>query len=78
MLPSKDDLPRILIPPIVAVVLTLLFFAVFNRWDKLDNPVNGIVVPLLGVAGFVVGVLLDRRGVVRTQKTNDAGRDAGS
>ena len=77
MLPSKEDLPRILIPPVVAVALTLLFFAVFDRWDKLDNPINSLVVPVLGVVGFLVGALLDRRGVVRTKPADGSGSDAG-
>ena len=65
---DKEDLLRVLIPPLAAVALTLLFFAVFNRWDKLDNPINSIVTPGLAAVGFAFGVFLDRLGIARARK----------
>ena len=56
---SRDDLLRILIAPAVAVVLSLTFFAVFNRWEKLADPINSIVIMILGVVGFATAALID-------------------
>lgn len=69
---NRQDLLRSLIPAVVAVVLTLIYFAVFNRWDKLADPINSIVTIVLGFVGFGVGAVLDiqraRRG--RTSTSN--------
>ncbi len=60
MVPDKHDLPRLIVPPAAAVVLTLLYFAIFNRWEKTGDPLNSVVAPILGLVGFLIGVGLDR------------------
>ncbi|MHB8578192.1 MAG: hypothetical protein ACYDCQ_23010 [Dehalococcoidia bacterium] len=65
---SRDDLLRTLIPPATAVILTLIYFAIFNRWDQYHDPINSVVVMILGTLGFAAGVGLDllRRNRRRT------------
>jgi len=56
----RDDLSHLIVPIVVSVLLTLAYFAVFDRWNHLDDPINSIVTPLLAVVGFAVGVGVDR------------------
>jgi hypothetical protein len=70
MLPMWEKLSHIVVPVIVAVLLTLLFFIVFDWWDNLDNPVASIVTPLFGIVGFAVGLGVDRWRLKRGRTQN--------
>jgi hypothetical protein len=69
MIPDKSDLPRLIVPPAAAVLLTLLYFAIFDRWEKTGDPLNSIVTTILGVVGFLIGVGLDRWRLQRDRAT---------
>jgi hypothetical protein len=56
---NRDDLLRTFIPPVTAVLLTLLYFAIFNRWTAIGDPVNSVVTMIMGTVGFALGVLID-------------------
>lgn len=56
---SREDLLQTLLPPAVAVILTLAYFAIFDRWDQFHDPINSIVTMILGTLGFAAGVGLD-------------------
>lgn len=56
---SRDDLLRMAIPAASAVVLTVIYFAIFDRWTRIHDPINSIVTMVLGFAGFAIGVGLD-------------------
>lgn len=57
----REDLLRTLIPPAAAVILSLLFFAIFDRWTQIDDPINSIVAMIMGLLGFAIGALIDIR-----------------
>jgi hypothetical protein len=57
---GRDELLRVLIPPLATVVLVLAFFAIFDRWHKLDDPINSLVTIILAFVGFGIGVGVDR------------------
>lgn len=52
----------ILIPPITAAGLMLLYFAAFDRWSthELENPIASQLAPLCGVIGFAAGFAATR------------------
>lgn len=50
----------VLVPPITAGVLMVLFFAVTDRWTHLENPVQSQVAVFAGVAGFLAGIAVQR------------------
>jgi hypothetical protein len=50
----------VLVPPVTAGVLMVLFFAVTDRWTKLENPVASQLAPLAGVLGFLAGMAAQR------------------
>ncbi len=77
MVPDKRDLPRLIIPPAAAVILTLAYFAIFDRWEKTGDPINSIVSPILGAVGFAIGVGLDRWRLRRTRATAPPAEQAG-
>lgn len=79
MVPDKNDLPRLIVPIAAAVILTLAYFAIFNRWEKTGDPLNSIVAPILGAVGFAIGVGLDRWRLrrVRTAATTPPAEQAG-
>ncbi|HLZ69689.1 MAG TPA: hypothetical protein VKV26_07225 [Dehalococcoidia bacterium] len=60
MVPDKHDLPRLIVPPAAGALLTLFYFAIFNRWEQTGDPLNSIVAPILGAVGFLIGVGVDR------------------
>lgn len=60
MVPDKNDLGRLIVPPALAVILTLAYFAIFDRWEQTGDPLNSIVAPILGAVGFAIGAGLDR------------------
>lgn len=62
---SREDLLRTAIAPAAAVILTLIFFAVFDRWHKLGDPINSAVTIVLAVAGFAIAAGIDRWQVSR-------------
>ncbi len=61
---------------IAAAVLVIAYFAIFNRWNAFDNPINSIVCTGLGVAGFVVGAAVDFARVARTKRGTAAGKSS--
>ena len=46
----------VLVPPLTAGLLMLLFFAVTDRWDNLENPVQSQIAVFAGVVGFLAGL----------------------
>ncbi|HEY8837938.1 MAG TPA: hypothetical protein VIO16_09730 [Dehalococcoidia bacterium] len=68
---NREDLLRILIAPAVAVVLSLIYFAVFNRWEKLADPINSIVIIILGVVGFAAAALIDVQRAKRGRRSSN-------
>jgi hypothetical protein len=73
---SREDLLHAAIAPLAAVILTLIFFAVFDRWHKLADPINSIVTTVLAVAGFGIAVGIDRWQVSRRRASS--GKDQNS
>jgi hypothetical protein len=51
---------KALIPPVAGGAIILTFFALTNRWTRLDNPVASQVALVAGILGAVVGMLVDR------------------
>ena len=41
---DREELLRVLVPIVVGVILTVLFFAIFDRWNQVHDPINSIVV----------------------------------
>ncbi len=72
---NRDDLLRMLIPPVVAVALVLLFFAIFDRWTKINDPINSVAALLLGMLGFAAGAALDWRRAGGRRPAGDAAAD---
>jgi peptidoglycan/LPS O-acetylase OafA/YrhL len=50
----------VLVPPVTAGALMVLFFAVTDRWTNLENPVASQLAPLAGVFGFLAGMAAQR------------------
>lgn len=50
----------VLVPPVTAAALMVLFFAVTDRWTHLENPVASQLAPLAGVIGFLAGMAAQR------------------
>jgi membrane associated rhomboid family serine protease len=50
----------ILVPPLTGGALMLGFFWLTNRWSDLENPVQGQVALVCGIAGFLAGIALQR------------------
>lgn len=50
----------VLVPPLTAGGAMLLFFAVFDRWDKLENPVQSQIAILSALGGFLAGIAAQR------------------
>lgn len=48
------------IPPLIAGGLMLGYFALTDRWAKLDNPVASQLALFAGIAGALIGALSDR------------------
>lgn len=67
-MPSREALSHYLVPPVVAAILTVAYFAIFSRWTSFDNPVSSIVVPILGVIGFAAGAGLDQWRISRAKR----------
>lgn len=57
----RNDFRGLLVPVVIALVITLGYFALTGNWTSLANPIASTVAVLAGVVGFAVGVLLDRR-----------------
>ncbi len=74
---NRDDLLRMLIPPATAVLLTLLYFAIFNRWTAIGDPINSLVTMIMGTLGFGFGVFLDVLRVRRSRHPVAAETSAG-
>jgi len=51
---------RATIPPVVAGVTMVGFFALTDRWSNLSNPVQSQIALFAGVLGALVGMLADR------------------
>ena len=72
---GREELLRTLVAPVSAAILVLAFFAIFDRWQQLGDPINSIVTVALGLVGFVVGATLDRlrarRGQMASSSTPD-------
>lgn len=49
-----------LVPPLTAGVLMLAFFGMFDRWDKLENPVQGQIAVFAAIVGFLAGIIAQR------------------
>lgn len=49
-----------LVPPLTAGLLMLAFFWMFDRWDKLENPVQSQVAIFAALAGFLAGIAAQR------------------
>lgn len=62
---SREDLLRTAIAPLAAVALTLIYFALFDRWQKLDDPINSVVTMVLAVVGAAIAAGIDRWQVSR-------------
>lgn len=50
----------VLVPPVTAGVLMVLFFAVTDRWSKLENPIQSQVALFAGILGFLAGLAAQR------------------
>jgi hypothetical protein len=68
---SREVLLRALVAPAVAVALTLIYFAIFDRWNSLADPINSIVTLALGVVGAAAAAGLDRWRVARVRRRSD-------
>lgn len=66
--PSRTALSHYVVPPLVAAILTIAYFAIFNRWTSFDNPISSIVVPILGAIGFAAGAALDQWRINRAKR----------
>jgi hypothetical protein len=51
---------RATVPPVLAGVTMLAFFALTDRWDNLANPVQSQVALFAGILGAVIGIVIDR------------------
>lgn len=49
-----------LVPPATAATLMLLYFWLFDRWDKLENPIQSQLAIFSAIAGFLAGIAAQR------------------
>lgn len=73
---DRDDLLRTLIPPAASVVLIVLFFAIFDRWTQIDDPINSIAALIMGALGFALGAFIDSRRARRGKRPATASADS--
>jgi hypothetical protein len=70
---SREELIRVLIPPVATVILVLAFFTIFDRWHKLQDPINSAATIVLAGVGFAIGVGLDRMRLQRARRSVTGG-----
>ena len=51
---------RAMAPPVIGGGLMVAFFALTDRWERLDNPVASQIAVLAGIIGALIGILADR------------------
>jgi hypothetical protein len=50
----------LLVPPLTAGALMLLYFAVTDRWSNLENPIQSQLALFAGILGFLAGLAAQR------------------
>jgi hypothetical protein len=54
------DFRGLIVPLIIAAVLTLAYFAVSNGWQRLANPIPGLIAVAAGCIGAAAGIFIAR------------------
>lgn len=70
-----SDFRGLILPVLVALVLTLVYFVATGNWTRLNSPLAGIVAVTAGVLGFIAGAARDRyRRSARAKIANQPAR----
>ena len=50
----------VLVPPVTAAAIMVLFFWLTDRWENLENPVQSQIAIFAAVGGFIAGIFAQR------------------
>ena len=50
----------VLVPPVMAAGIMVLFFWLTDRWENLENPVQSQIAIFAAVGGFIAGIFAQR------------------